>query len=111
MDPGKLFGVDASIVTALKPEFVIITDCELFGRTPSDQFAALSQRSLVGFIQEFTWANTEVEVNESTDAAIHTARPIAAARQIIVWNRVFSLSGGEYFPRTRRLREGGISPT
>src|SRR3954471_8575158 len=30
--------VTLSISTALKPAFVIITDCELVGRTPSDQF-------------------------------------------------------------------------
>ena len=38
MEPGKLIGVDALMATAFQPEFVIMTDCELLGRTPSDQF-------------------------------------------------------------------------
>src|SRR3954469_5955916 len=54
--PGKLVGVDGLRATAFQLEFVIITDCVLFGRTPSDQFAGWSQLPLPGLIQEFTCA-------------------------------------------------------
>jgi len=84
MESGKLIGVDGLMATALKPELVIMTDCELFGKTPSDQKDVLSQLPLVGFIQEFTCAETEVELNAITDATKQSARPIAAIRQIIV---------------------------
>jgi len=52
MEPGELIGVEGLIPTALNPEFVIMTDCELFGKTPSDHDDALSQLPLVGLIQE-----------------------------------------------------------
>jgi hypothetical protein len=70
------------MATAFQLEFVIITDCELPGKTPSDHDDVLSQLPLAGFIQEFICAKAEVEVNASTDATMHTARPIAAVRQI-----------------------------
>src|ERR1041385_1483777 len=54
IESGKLVGVEALMATAFQPEFVIITDCELLGKTASDQFDAWSQSLLVGFIQEFT---------------------------------------------------------
>ena len=66
-------GVDWLIATAFQPEFVIITDCELFGKAPRDQFAAWSQLPLVGFIQEFTCAKAEESV--MTQAANHTKLP------------------------------------
>jgi hypothetical protein len=69
------------MATAFQPVFVIITDCELPGGTPNDQFDACSQLPLAGFIQEFTCAETEVEMN-ATDATKHSARPIPAARHI-----------------------------
>ena len=47
-------GVDGLMATAFHPEFVIITDWELPGKAPSDQFDAWSQLPLDGFIQEFT---------------------------------------------------------
>jgi hypothetical protein len=65
---GKLETVDESMVTAFQNEFVIITDCELPGGRPSDQDEALSQLPPAEFIQELTWAKTDVEVNIITDA-------------------------------------------
>ena len=61
------------MATAFQTEFVIRTDCELSGRTPSDQFDAWSQLPLAGLIQELTCAETEV--NAIADAKKHTARP------------------------------------
>jgi len=84
IEPGKLVGVDDWIATALKPEFVIITDCDPFGKMPNDQFDDTSQLPLAGFIQEFTCARAEVEMNVITDATKQTARPIAGVRQVIV---------------------------
>src|SRR4051812_39701488 len=46
MAAGKLPGVDGLIATAFQTELVIRTDCELFGRIPSDQFVASSQLPL-----------------------------------------------------------------
>ena len=66
---GKLTGVDVLMATAFQLEFVIIPDCELFGKTPSDHDEASSQLPFAGFIQEFTCANTRVDVNASTTVA------------------------------------------
>jgi hypothetical protein len=49
-----LTGVEGLMATAFQQELVIWTDCELLGRTPSDQEDAWSQLPLVGLIQEFT---------------------------------------------------------
>src|SRR5690348_2819998 len=38
MDAGKLIGVDGLMATAFQTELVIMIDCELSGRMPSDQF-------------------------------------------------------------------------
>jgi len=81
MEPGKLIGVEGLMATAFQPEFVISTDCELPGKTPSDQFVMPSQLPLIGFVQEFTCAETEIEVNAITDVTKHSARPIPAARR------------------------------
>src|SRR5437868_96637 len=51
IESGKLVGVDGLMATAFQPEFVISTDCELPGKTPSDHDDAWSQLPLVGFIQ------------------------------------------------------------
>jgi hypothetical protein len=82
MESGKLIGVDGLMATAFQPELVIITDCELPGKTPSDHDDASSQLPLAGFIQEFTCAETEIEVKAMTDATKHNARPIPVVRQI-----------------------------
>jgi len=85
MEPGKLMGVEGLMATAFQPEFVIITDCELPGRTPSDQFAGWSQLALVGFIQEFTCAQIDIEVNAiNDDATKHSADRIPLLRHINV---------------------------
>ena len=72
------------IATAFHPEFVIMTDCELFGRMPSDHDAESSQLLLVGFIQEFTWAKIEMELKAITHDAAHNARPIPFERNVAV---------------------------
>jgi hypothetical protein len=82
MESGKLLGVDESMATAFHPEFAISTDWELSGKAPSDHDDASFQLPLVGFIQEFTCAETEVEENAISDATKHSARPIPAARHI-----------------------------
>jgi hypothetical protein len=51
---------------------VIITDCELFGRTPCDQFVTWSQLPLTGLIHEFTWAEAAV-----ANAIASAAKPMA----------------------------------
>jgi hypothetical protein len=84
IEAGKFTGVDGLMATAFQPELVIITDCELPGKTPSDHDDASSQLPLVGGIQEFTCAETEVEFNAITDATKHNARPIAAVRPVEV---------------------------
>ena len=50
-ESGKLLAVDGLMATAFQTELVISTDCELFGRTPSDQADESSQLPLPGFIQ------------------------------------------------------------
>src|SRR6266536_1292205 len=54
IESGKLLGVEALMATAFQPELVIITDCELPGKAPSDQFDAWSQLPLAGFVQLLT---------------------------------------------------------
>jgi hypothetical protein len=117
IESGKLIGVDGLIATAFQPEFVIITDCELSGKVPSDHNDAWSQLPLVGFIQEFTCAKTGVDVNAITDATKYTARAIPAIRHIGVrivvnlligrprWNTSNACTSEEYAPE-----EKGFSP-
>src|SRR5581483_3052016 len=62
MEPGKLSGVDGLMATAFQTEFVIITACELLGRTFSDQFVDWSQLPLAGLIHEFTCAEAGAPV-------------------------------------------------
>ena len=68
------------MATALKPEFVIITDCELSGNTPSDHDVASSHLPLAGFVQDFVCAEAKVEVNVIADATRYIVRPIFAFR-------------------------------
>ena len=59
-ESGKLLAVDGVIATAFQFWLVISTDCELFGRTPSDQYGS-SQKPLVGLVQLFApplWPET-----------------------------------------------------
>src|SRR3954463_3295050 len=50
IEAGKLAAVDGVIPTAFQFWFVISTDWELFGRTPSDQYGS-SQKPLLGLVQ------------------------------------------------------------
>jgi hypothetical protein len=76
-----LIGVEGLIATAFQPALVIIIDCELPGKTPSDHDDASSQAPLAGLIQEFTCAETEVKVSAIiVDATKPGARPIPAVR-------------------------------
>jgi hypothetical protein len=70
--------------TAFQNWFVIITDCELPGTTPSDHDDAWSQFPLVGLIQEFTCAEAEVVRKVITNVRKHTVRRILAVRHIEV---------------------------
>lgn len=74
---GELTGVEGFIATALNPEFVIITDCELFGRMPKDQFEGESQLPLPGLVHEFTCAGAVVTINASADAMMQSARDLS----------------------------------
>ncbi len=87
-------GVDGLMATAFQLEFEIVTDCELPGKAPSDQDGASSQLPLAGFIQEFTCAETKVEVNASADATKRKTRLLPAGRHfgvLIGQTLVFSL--------------------
>lgn len=70
------------MATAFQTEFVIISDCELLGKTPSDQDDALSQLPLPGVIQEFTCAKTDVEVNALAERTKHSACRVQSLRYV-----------------------------
>ena len=74
IEPEKLTGVDGLMATAFQPEFVIITDCELPGRTPRDQFAVTSQLPLPALIQEFTCAEAEMDAKAMSHAKKHNSQ-------------------------------------
>jgi hypothetical protein len=77
-----LIGVEGLMATAFQPEFVIITDCELPGKMPSDHDDTSSHLPLAGFVHELTCAKVDVEINAIREATKHSARSFPAVRHI-----------------------------
>lgn len=64
------------MATAFQSWLVIMIDWELLGNVARDHDDAWSQFPLIGLIQEFTCAETEVDMVIITNPKKHTARVI-----------------------------------
>jgi hypothetical protein len=80
----KLIGVVGLIATALKPEFVIMTVCELFGRAAADQLVDWSQLALAGFVHEFTCAKAGAAENVINNVARDSAHSVCLFQNMLV---------------------------